>query len=155
MSKEAPAAAPAPVKFRSWHWYALFIVPLFVGYVACHVYGYSVGEWIFGITFAVTFGSILGTEVTFWQLRHRRGGIVKELIDELATSESGRKIIETLERISDFLKSGQFNEATKLLNEFSHWWAENREEVAQDAKTLLEFVHEFAQRYRKRTHQKA
>jgi len=74
-------------KVKSAWWYGIFVAPFGIcAYIFCTLAGMPAlefGKWVMAIGFGAAIGSIVGTEITFWQIKYRGLGIVDETINQL------------------------------------------------------------------------
>jgi hypothetical protein len=126
-------------EYKKWYWYIPMVVVPLAGLAICKWINWEPGMWFWGIIAAAGIGSVYATEITFWQIKHRRGGIAKEIIDELTGHPKVRELIESF-------KSKNFSEAWDEVQGLIRDARETFRSYSGDVKEILEFLHEFAER---------
>jgi hypothetical protein len=125
--------------YKKWYWYIPMVVMPLAGLAICKWINWEPGMWFFGIVAASGIGSVYATEITFWQIKHRRGGIVQEIINELTSHPKVQQFL-------DSFKSKNFLEAWDELRGLIKDARETFKGYSGDIKEILEFLHEFAER---------
>jgi urease gamma subunit len=96
-------------RVKSAWWYGVFVAPFGIAaYVFCSLAGMPTlefGKWVMAIGFGAALGSIIGTEITFWQVKHRGLGLVDETMNQL--TRKFKPLIKFGETLQDALQETQ------------------------------------------------